>query len=344
MIIVGLGLAGAALAVQLIRRGKSVVVFDPVEGNRASRVAAGLFNPVTGKLMVKTWKADTLFPALLEFYSDVSRMTGKNFLHQKPIFIPFLSAEEQNNWMVRDKDEFIESVSAQSTFGKYVHDSFGGVLLRQSGFIDTNLYLDSVIELLCATESFTKEKFSVEELTIDEDTIRYRDVEATQIVFCDGLLASGNPLIRWLPLIPLKGETLDIRVDLPDNVIFNRGVYLVPIGDQMFKVGATYDKWISHDISEKGRQQVEENLRRILKPDFQVTHQNWGIRPTTPDRRPILGQHPAMRNVFIFNGLGTKGVSQSPWLAGVLADHISSGAQIEKDVNITRYYALYSKS
>ena len=48
-IIVGQGLAGSAVAVQLLRAGKKIVVFDRPESNKASHVAAGLFNPITGK-------------------------------------------------------------------------------------------------------------------------------------------------------------------------------------------------------------------------------------------------------------------------------------------------------
>lgn len=75
-IIVGLGLAGACLALQLLRRGKRVMAFDVPALNRASWVAPGLFNPVTGKRIVKTWKADEAFPYLFKFYREAEKELG----------------------------------------------------------------------------------------------------------------------------------------------------------------------------------------------------------------------------------------------------------------------------
>ncbi|HEX6222999.1 MAG TPA: FAD-dependent oxidoreductase, partial [Chryseolinea sp.] len=69
-IIVGQGLAGSALALQLLKRGKKILVIDRVVPNTASRVAVGLFNPITGRHMIKTWMADKIFPYLHHFYRD----------------------------------------------------------------------------------------------------------------------------------------------------------------------------------------------------------------------------------------------------------------------------------
>ena len=69
-IIVGQGLAGATLALQLLKREKKIMVIDRPDLNRASRVAAGLFNPVTGQNCVRTWRADKLFPYLHKFYRE----------------------------------------------------------------------------------------------------------------------------------------------------------------------------------------------------------------------------------------------------------------------------------
>ena len=63
-LIVGQGLAGSALAWELMQRGRSVVVYDERVRNRASAFAAGIFNPITGKYMTKAWLADTIFPFL----------------------------------------------------------------------------------------------------------------------------------------------------------------------------------------------------------------------------------------------------------------------------------------
>src|SRR5690606_2397630 len=103
-IIVGQGLAGSAVAIQLLKHHKRIVVFDDPTANVSSRIAAGLFNPVTGKKMARTWLADELFPYLATYYREVEALTGSRFFYPMPIYRPFISVEEQNEWMARSVD------------------------------------------------------------------------------------------------------------------------------------------------------------------------------------------------------------------------------------------------
>src|SRR5690606_14851299 len=68
-LLVGQGIAGTLLSYRLIKNGKRVHVIDQPEKNTCSRVAAGLFNPVTGRNLVKTWHADQIFPEIIPFYA-----------------------------------------------------------------------------------------------------------------------------------------------------------------------------------------------------------------------------------------------------------------------------------
>jgi S-adenosylmethionine synthetase len=58
-----------------------------------------------------------------------------------------------------------------------------------------------------------------------------------------------------------------------------------------------------------------KKLEELVSFPFQIISQEWGMRPTTRDRKPIMGAHPEDPSVIIFNGLGTKGVSLSPYLS-----------------------------
>ncbi|HRG08088.1 MAG TPA: FAD-binding protein, partial [Cyclobacteriaceae bacterium] len=78
-LIVGQGLAGSCLAWQLLQRGKRVQVLDVPGNNRSSMIAAGLFNPITGKLMSRTWLAETLFQSLFDFYPQVEQNLNQKF-------------------------------------------------------------------------------------------------------------------------------------------------------------------------------------------------------------------------------------------------------------------------
>jgi len=327
-IIVGFGIAGAALALQLRKRGFTVAIFDEPYEHQASRVAAGLFNPVTGKQMLRTWNADVLFPYLHDFYKDAERVTGSSFFHPMPICIPFLSIKEQNDWMSTNED-----VYTTSRYGDFINDTFGGLILKSGGHVDTIKYLEAAAKLFDI-----ETKFNYNELHV-ADKITYKSIKARAIIFCEGIRVKDNPYFNWVPVRQLKGETLDITFERTPSHIFNRGVYVLPSG----RVGATYNHDVTEGPTEAGRLELVEKLNSLLAVPYTVHHHTWGIRPTTPDRRPIVGPHPEHKNVLIFNGMGTKGVSLAPWASGILCDFLNEGFQIKSDLNISRFYALYSK-
>jgi glycine oxidase len=346
-IIVGLGLSGAALSWQLISRGHKVVVFDVAADNRSSAEAAGLFNPVTGKLLNKTWIADTLFPYLHDFYSRVERLAFEKFFHPGPVYIPFRSVEEQNDWANLESDpsmaSHISGVFSRPAFAAVARDELGGVLLKSGGFLHVSRYIATIREKI-REKNTLRGQFQWEKLRLSGNGVEYEDLRARSVIFCDGLHAKKNDLTSWLPLHPLKGQTIDISLDRELQVLFNRGIYIVPAGNNRYKVGATYERTDVQGITAAGRVELEERLRSLLRIPFEVTGQHWGFRPTTPDRRPLLGPLPRHRAALVFNGMGTKGVSLTPYFSGVLADYLEGVVQIPPEVNIDRFYALSSKS
>ncbi|HYD83061.1 MAG TPA: hypothetical protein VEA63_03390, partial [Opitutus sp.] len=62
LLIVGQGLAGTLLAWELERAGLTFEIADEGHGRAASRVAAGIINPITGQRLVKSWRVDALLP------------------------------------------------------------------------------------------------------------------------------------------------------------------------------------------------------------------------------------------------------------------------------------------
>lgn len=346
-IIIGQGLAGSAVAMQLIERGKSVVVFDEPRSNTSSRIAAGLFNPITGKKMGKTWLANELFPYLRNFYRKAEELTGQQFFHELPIYRPFLTVEEQNEWVVRSAEpeirDYINKVHLKSV-AENLRDRLGGLELANAGFLDTGRYVDAVAEFIRKKATLIHEKFSPENVIFMGDGVLYKQYAASRIIFCAGVAATG--FFDWLPIRPLKGETLSIQAALPENLIPNRGVYMVPVKrSNLWRVGSTYyfqDR--SEGPTEIARQELEQKINDLISVPFLVKDHQWGFRPTTPDRRPIIGSHPEHPELVVFNGLGTKGVSLAPYFSEVLFHWLEKGGSINKEVDIERFKSVYSSS
>ncbi|MFZ5971602.1 MAG: NAD(P)/FAD-dependent oxidoreductase [Bacteroidota bacterium] len=347
-IIVGGGLAGSCLAVRLWQQQKTVALFDTPSENRATAVAAGLFNPITSQVMKRTWRANELFASLHTFYAEAEKILRARFYHPTPLYRPFVSVGEQNEWMAQSAEPgmqpFIKEIYTTSKYGHQVADPFGGLLLNHCGYVDTLALMKAVRQQAIATGSYFPDAFRQANLTINETDIVYQNLQASAIIFCEGMAAKNNPWFHWLPLHPLKGETLNIGLPETPELIYNRGVYVVP--DPLkggFKVGATYQRQGEQGVTDAGKTTLVEKLNELISMPYQVQGYDWGIRPTVPDRRPILGPHPHHKDVWVFNGLGTKGVSLAPHFSGVLANQLTGLGQIEKDVNISRFYALYSK-
>ena len=140
-LIVGQGIAGTVFCEHILKAGKTAVVIDESSLSNSSKVAAGLYNPITGRKMVKTWNCDRLFDYLIPFYKDLEERLGKNFLIEKPIYRPFASTEELNEWMGKSAEEiyapYINEVKAGSAYGEHANDQYGGILLNKSGYLNT---------------------------------------------------------------------------------------------------------------------------------------------------------------------------------------------------------------
>lgn len=347
-IIVGGGLAGLALAENLGRRGKSFVLFDD-KSQSASRVAGGLYNPVILKRLSAAWGAVEGMNRI-NFYHEVEARIGEKVVFPLPVLRRLTSVEEQNNWFAA-LDKPVLSRFMSPTLQKEVYTGiqspFGYGEVLESGYVDTARLLKGYFNLLNRDGVLRGESFVYQELEVDEAGISYHGVAARDIFFADGFGLHQNPYFSWLPLDGTKGELLIVRAPnlKVENAIVKANVFVLPIGNSLFKIGATYTPWDkTPEPTEKGRQQLAEEAQALLSCDFEIVSQLAGIRPTVKDRRPLTGTHPEYRNVHVINGLGSRGIMLAPWMAECLLAHVYDKAPLQPDCNITRFSRYYSSA
>ena len=169
--------------------------------------------------------------------------------------------------------------------------------------------------------------------------VAYGGLLAGKIVFCTGVSLSDP--FDFLPIKPVKGEILEVQGQLGFETIVNRGVFIVPHGDDNYRIGSTYNwKEINTELTEKAENELMTKLSALITNDVQIIGGRAGIRPTTPDRHPMIGIHPEKPEVGVFNGFGTKGVSLTPYYANHFYRSLEKGENLDPEVNIDRYFSL----
>ena len=335
-LIVGQGIAGTTLAHKLYETGNSVHLIDNKHQSSSSLIAAGVIHPMSFKRVVLSWKADALIPVAQAHYNSFEANFKTKVFHELNMTRVFSSMEEQNNWQGRMADspmkDFIEDNESSLDF------PFGSGKVNMAGRLDVALYLSKSNEFFKEEEIISEEQFDYSQLKYFETGVEYKGIVAENIVFCEGYKINQNPYFNYVPLNPTKGEVLVIRTqDLP-NCILSQGCFVMPMGDDKYVLGATYDREnINQEPTKIGKEELLEKLKNMGNFDFEIIEHRAGVRPTTHDRRPILGAHPKYHKMYIFNGLGSKGVMLAPYFASELIEHITKGTQLNKEVSVSRY-------
>jgi len=340
-IIVGMGLAGIAFSKKLLAENKSFVVFEN-ESQHSSVVAGGMYNPVVLKRFTPVWNAEDQLKIALPFYQELESTLQAHYNYALPIHRIFKSVQEQNNWFVAcDKplmqDYMLPSVGTDKNPG--LVSDFGYGKLVNTGRIDTKTLLKDYRTFLMDKELIKMESFVYDALEHLEDSVLYKGISAGKIVFCEGYGMLQNPWFKDLPMQEAKGELITIHAPaLKVDYLIKAAVFVMPIGDDLYKVGATFnwkDKTNSPTLA--GKEELLMKLEMFLTCPFTVVDHVAGIRPTVKDRRPLVGVHPIYKNYTILNGLGTRGVMIAPQAANQLYDCLAHNITIPKDVCISRF-------
>lgn len=344
-LIVGQGLAGTLLAHALRERAQGVrVVETGLESS--SRVAAGVCNPVTGRRPTRTWLAEELFEYLHAYYPQLETELGTRFFYPTNVYRPYRSVEEQNDFIARtawpELRPFLREANDDAAYAPMIRNPLGGLQTQQAAWVDVPVLLDAFRQRFIRAGIFQKARFEYEALHIEPTGVRWQDERFDAVVFCEGVHVQHNPFFNWLPLQPVKGQTITVRIDGPDLPgIVNQSGWVLPLGGGRYRVGATYE-WddLTWQPTERGHREMSKVLQALLRVPYTVETQQAGVRPAVRGRRPLLGRHPAHPALAIFNGLGSKGASLGPYFANQLAGFLVEGKELEEAVNISRFVSL----
>jgi len=339
-IIVGAGLAGCSFAEIALQHQKKILVFENYS-QPSSTVAGGLINPIILKRFTEAWNVAEQHEFSIPFFKELEQKLHTNFVFELPIYRKIASVEEQNNWFTASDKPNLQAFlnpKMHHTKFKYINSDFGFGEVLQTGYMDSKLFLEKYHQYLSSKELIEYTTFDYESLKIEENYIEYKGSKAKNIIFSEGFGLHKNSFFNNLPLDGTKGELLIIEArELPQEIIFKSNVFIMPVGNHLFKVGATYnwdDK--TNKPTAEAKNELIEKLNELISCDYKIIEHLAGVRPTVKDRRPLVGTHPTYSNIHILNGLGTRGVYLAPYLANHLYENLEKNKPLLNDININR--------
>jgi glycine oxidase len=308
----------------------------------SSKIAGGLYNPVILKRFSEVGQAKEHLMIMNDFFSILEKKIGCQVNFKLPILRKFFSIEEQNNWFTAsDKLNLTPFLSTKIITTKYssIDSPFGYGEVLQTGYADTALLLNKYKEYLIKNQLFLEDSFDYSLLQEESDCIRYKDIQARHIIFAEGFGMHSNPYFKDLPLDGTKGELFIIKApQLQLDVIINTSVFILPLGNDLYKVGATYNWSDKTDIpTEEGKAELVEKIKEIIICDFEIVEHLAGVRPTVKDRRPLVGTYSNHNSIHILNGLGTRGVMLGPAMAKALFENIEYQKPLDRAIDIKRF-------
>lgn len=330
-LIIGQGIAGTLLSLELIKHGKKVSVIDKQNLFKSSLVAGAVLNPMAGKHWSPSPQADIFLPAALDVYKNIEQLLGISIL--KPVSLYVFHESEEEHFQFENKQAlFPQYLSAGSdTQSPYLNVLHGAGTIKGVSVVNAATLLSTTRDYLATQNAFIEDSFDESLLKIKEHEIEYKDIRASKIIFCNGTAAADSHFFKSLPFTKNRGDVLMLDIpSLPEDAVYHKKLRLVPKGNHQFWCGSNY-KWDFEDLlpDENWRRAAEEELRSWLKIPFEIKDHIVAQRPTTAGQIPFIGIHPKYKSVAIFNGLGTRGFSAAPYLATDFAKQlINSGFQM----------------
>lgn len=345
VLVIGYGLAGAWLVRSLQEAGAVVTVADAADASSASRVAAGIINPLTGKRLKPTWEGELLWHDAVREYRRLEQDLGIDVFRRLRLRRVFRD-QESPRWFEKRHDDPERAWMTLEAMEPGTHDGirypFGGYEQHEAAAVDIPALLDAGRMRLADAGAYVQVAISPDEIVDHGDTVVWNGRSFDTVIWCEGHTMLRHPLWSWLPLEPVKGEILDVEIpgfDVP--YIVSSGIWCVPDRNDTgrYRIGSTYD-WdhLDVDATDAARRTLLDDARDLFGRDIVVHGQRAGIRPAAKSKRPFLGRHPERPCHAIMNGLGTKGSLLAPYFARQLARHLVLGEALHPETTVLRWW------
>lgn len=358
VVILGAGIAGLTAADALIGKKISCAVVDPDgPGSGSSGAPLMLLNPATGRRAKMAWRAEKSFNTSLDLLQRVQKDTPEIFFETNGVIRPALTPEiaddferspEKYNWPDSSWVQWLDKAQFERAYPVF-KNHHGGLVIQKGATVKGDVYLHSLSEYLVkrGLSAFYNRTWSLQKreagwsVTLDDGN----KLKAEKILFATGHSVTRSRWWSFLPLNCVKGQTAEFTfkdpLPLKSSVSSLGYMAFMPAYPQKLVVGSTYEHDYTHlRPDEQGLKYLREKLDTILPgwADQAASAAQWaGVRVTTADRKPVIGEHPELKGLYLFTALGSKGLIIGRYAAGILAESIISGDDVDPELSVKRF-------
>jgi thiazole synthase len=334
ILIIGGGIIGLAIAIDLKLRGAKVTVLSRDFHQAASHAAAGMLAPhaeklPSGAMQQLCLKSRWLYPEWIRKLEDLTGL-GTGYLPcgiLAPVYeLPSeIESEPTATWLDKDAIQLCQPGLGADIVGGWWHP--------EDGQVDNRILVNALLQAAQTLKIDLREGIAVHAIQQKQGKVSGVFTSQGELQAQTYVLATGSWATQLLPLPvrPIKGQMIAVRMPqepyqpLPlQRVLFGPDTYLVPRRDGRLIIGATVEEvgWTPHNTP-KGIQTLLERAIRLYPAleNWAIEEFWWGFRPGTPDELPILGTS-SCDNLILAVGHYRNGILLAPVTASLLADLI----------------------
>ncbi len=329
ILIVGHGLAGAILAHTLIDRGFRVTCTEGKINHSASRIAAGLINPFIGPKLNIPLDFQQCIVRNLHFFKKWEDESNEILFKPESLLRIFNSERQRTKWHElsknRESSRFTLSFHSREKLAlSKIHGMYGAG--------ETKAFRLNIKKFLM----LSRQKLEAMDCWA-QDKIEYKDGnDKNSIIFAEGYNVCENPYFNWLPFAPAQGEILEFTG--PQSNALSNGTWFLPNENSSFLAGSTWKhEKLKSGPTKIGHDTICKNLNYMPLSRYKKLNHFSGIRSGTRDRNPIIGRHPRLDNLYVFNGFGSRGSTTIKFYAELLAELIITNASLPQHLDLRRF-------
>jgi len=351
VIVIGGGIIGLSIARALAKQGVKVRVLEAGEpGQGASTAAAGMLAPQyeaaggQAELLQLCLKSSEIHPS---FCTELLEESGINPQYSgQGALCPAFS--ESESWKIVSFEaaqrkaglpvEVLSSEEARRLEPNLSPECRGALFLPHDHRVHTRLLFSALLKATQQVGVKVETHTSVTSLAIKRNKVEgvqtaSKLFPSDWVVLAAGAWSGtlGNPkYLPALPVRPVKGEIVQLFAPPgkgPAHSLIASRCYIVPRDDGSLLVGATeteagFDTTVTAGAVTDLLSAAAEAIPAISSFHF---HSAWaGLRPTTPDRLPLLGPY-GPEGLIVATGHYRKGILLAPLTGELIAELITSG-------------------